>query len=606
MKNVFLFIFTFTAFTVAFSQTTDSVKLDSIKQEALLTKIKAKSPKQFKKDLSYSYGFMLMDGLKAYNFSASELNAKFFTKGAKDGFNFDAKTLVAVDTFLARRIRSEKPVLIKKEAEQVAYKIGYNSIATLNKELELQASELDLKQLKKGYTANLTGKKPSFDIKEMQQMISFFFQPKQIAKQEKIIAEQKLEAANNLEKGNAFLKENAKKSGIVVTESGLQYKVIKEGTGEQAKTNSSVKVHYTGTFIDGKVFDSSVERGQPASFSLNNVIKGWQEAISLMRVGARHMIYVPTALAYGEKAPAGIPQNAVLIFDVELLEVSEFTEEDLVKMSYAYGYFAGGSIAKVSLDSAETDTRQFLTGFMMGFKGDEKAFKIAQDVLNARLDTSKVETTSSIDDKTLVAQSLGFTSSFVMAKNLSVALDDFNRQALAVGYTDALNGADAQVKKEEMQAALDKYFTPKEKAAQEAEQAKIAILAKESLAKGEIFRKENAKKADVKQTESGLQYEVLRKGYGPKALAENIVKVHYHGTLIDGTVFDSSIDRGEPVSFPLKNVIKGWQEAVQLMNEGAKFRIVLPAALAYGNNPVGNIPPGSTLIFEVELIEIEK
>lgn len=131
-------------------------------------------------------------------------------------------------------------------------------------------------------------------------------------------------------------------------------------------------------------------------------------------------------------------------------------------------------------------------------------------------------------------------------------------------------------------------------------------LAGKNIEEGSVFLVENAKKEDIQTTESGLQYQVLNKGEGEThPTATSTVEVHYHGTLIDGTVFDSSVERGEPISFPLNKVIKGWTEGVQLMVEGDKFRFFIPSELAYGNQGVGTIKPGSTLIFDVELISIK-
>lgn len=129
--------------------------------------------------------------------------------------------------------------------------------------------------------------------------------------------------------------------------------------------------------------------------------------------------------------------------------------------------------------------------------------------------------------------------------------------------------------------------------------------AKQNAELGEAFLQENAQNEGVVSTASGLQYKVLEKGSGdinPKATDK--VKVHYHGTLIDGTVFDSSVDRGEPISFGLNQVIPGWTEGVQLMVEGEKTRFFIPSSLAYGKRAAGSIQPGSTLIFDVELIGI--
>lgn len=129
------------------------------------------------------------------------------------------------------------------------------------------------------------------------------------------------------EEGRVYLEQNAKKEGVVSLPSGLQYKVITEGTGTSPVATDQVKVHYTGTTIDGKVFDSSVERGTPATFPLNRVIRGWTEGVAIMKPGAKYMFYIPYNLAYGERGSApNIPPYATLIFEVELLEVVDTSD----------------------------------------------------------------------------------------------------------------------------------------------------------------------------------------------------------------------------------------------------------------------------------------
>lgn len=131
-------------------------------------------------------------------------------------------------------------------------------------------------------------------------------------------------AEANKEAGEAYLAENAKKDGIIVTESGLQYEVLTEGEGEKPTAASKVKVHYHGTTIDGEVFDSSVDRGEPVEFPLNGVIKGWTEGVQLMPVGSKFKFYIPSELAYGTRgAGAQIGPNSALVFEVELLEIVE-------------------------------------------------------------------------------------------------------------------------------------------------------------------------------------------------------------------------------------------------------------------------------------------
>lgn len=161
---------------------------------------------------------------------------------------------------------------------------------------------------------------------------------------------------------------------------------------------------------------------------------------------------------------------------------------------------------------------------------------------------------------------------------------------------DAFNGKDAKLTPEQANEIIQKYL-------QELADKKTA----EMKAAGEKFLAENLKNENVKSTPSGLQYIVEKEGEGEHPTAESEVTVHYTGKLLDGTVFDSSVSRGEPATFPLNRVIPGWTEGVQLMKEGAKYTFFIPSDLAYGPQGVPNaIPPHSTLIFEVELIKINK
>ena len=151
---------------------------------------------------------------------------------------------------------------------------------------------------------------------------------------------------------------------------------------------------------------------------------------------------------------------------------------------------------------------------------------------------------------------------------------------------------------------LQEYFMTLQTKQQEAEKKKF----EGNIEKGAAFLAENGKREGVVTTASGLQYEVLKKGNGTKPTAESVVETHYHGTFLDGKVFDSSVERGEPVKFPVNRVIPGWTEALQLMPVGSKWKLWVPYQLAYGDGagPGGKIEPFSTLIFEVELLGIEK
>jgi len=178
---------------------------------------------------------------------------------------------------------------------------------------------------------------------------------------------------------------------------------------------------------------------------------------------------------------------------------------------------------------------------------------------------------------------------------------EIDLDAFIEGMKAGLEGADSPVTMEEVRPIMQRLEA---EGAQRAEQA-AATAGDEAAVAGIAYRKEFGAKDGVTTTASGLQYEVITAAEGKSPTAEDEVKVHYHGTLIDGTMFDSSVERGEPVSFPLGGVIAGWTEGLQLMSVGSKFRFVIPSYLAYG--PGGRAPviaPNSTLVFEVELLEI--
>jgi FKBP-type peptidyl-prolyl cis-trans isomerase len=234
------------------------------------------------------------------------------------------------------------------------------------------------------------------------------------------------------------------------TASGLATKVLTKGTGkDKPKPEDKVKVHYSGWTKDGKMFDSSVQRGQPAVFGVSQVIKGWTEALQLMVAGEKRRVWIPAALAYGEQAGMGAPSGD-LTFDVELLEI---------------------------------------------------------------------------------------------------------------------------------------MVAPKPPA---------------------VPKDVKAAPADAKKTASGLAYKVLQKGTGKDhPAASNRVTVHYSGWTTDGKMFDSSVARGEPATFGLGQVIKGWTEGVQLMTVGEKARFWIPAALAYGDKPSRPGAPSGMLVFDIELISFQ-
>jgi FKBP-type peptidyl-prolyl cis-trans isomerase len=181
-------------------------------------------------------------------------------------------------------------------------------------------------------------------------------------------------------------------------------------------------------------------------------------------------------------------------------------------------------------------------------------------------------------------------------KGQGIAID---LTALNEGIKSGLAGEKPKYTQEELMAAMQAF--------EASMQAKAAMRGQESKAVGDKFLADNGKRKGVTTTASGLQYEVIKAGDGPKPVATDKVNVHYHGTLIDGKVFDSSVERGQPITFGVQEVIKGWTEALQLMPVGSKWKIFIPSQLAYGENGAGgDIGPNEALVFEVELLGIVK
>ena len=177
-----------------------------------------------------------------------------------------------------------------------------------------------------------------------------------------------------------------------------------------------------------------------------------------------------------------------------------------------------------------------------------------------------------------------------------------NIQDFADGVAAIFNGVAPRLTMDEAREQVNKLAEELQRKHQEQE-AKMAELNKKS---GESFLRENGKRIEVKTTPSGLQYEVIAEGKGARPTATDQVEVHYTGKLLDGTVFDSSVERGEPITFPVSGVIPGWVEALQMMNEGSKWRLFIPSNLAYGAQGAGPIGPHQTLIFDVELLKVIK
>lgn len=199
--------------------------------------------------------------------------------------------------------------------------------------------------------------------------------------------------------------------------------------------------------------------------------------------------------------------------------------------------------------------------------------------------------------------SVSYAIGMDVAKNVKASFDDFDNDLFIQGFNNVLDSTDMLLDEAGAQKVVRAYFQNKQKA----DAAKSQEEAAQNKIAGEKFLAENKTKEGVQTTESGLQYIVLKEGTGEKPTTASKVKVHYHGTLIDGTVFDSSVDRGEPTEFGVTQVIKGWTEGLQLMKEGAKYKFFIPSDIAYGASPRpgGSIKGNSTLIFDVELLEVK-
>jgi FKBP-type peptidyl-prolyl cis-trans isomerase FklB len=223
-------------------------------------------------------------------------------------------------------------------------------------------------------------------------------------------------------------------------------------------------------------------------------------------------------------------------------------------------------------------------------------------VSTTSLYSQKKKKSKKIDSPINQIDSVSYSIGMSVAKSFEAEFPDINIKQF-------MNGLNAKLSEEqnelftdiEAQKYVETYFKSKQKQALIKEKDQYSSIIKE----GEDFLKKNSKKPGVISLESGLQYEIITQGNGPIPISTDKVETHYHGTLIDGTVFDSSVERGTPISFPVNGVIKGWTEALQLMPTGSKWRLYIPYQLAYGERGAGaSIGPYSTLIFEVELISI--
>ena len=348
------------------------------------------------------------------------------------------------------------------------------------------------------------------------------------------------------------------------TASGLAYKVLQAGTGTEKPTeDAKVTVDYTGWTTDGKMFDSSVMRGRPATFGLNQVIAGWTEGLQLMVVGDKVRFWIPTELAY--KGAPGKPEG-MLVFDVELKEIQNPIS-------------APSDVAAPPVDAKTT--------------ASGLAYKVISVGTGTEKPTEDAKVT--VDYTGWTTDGKMFDSSVMRGRPATFGLNQVIK-----GWTE---GVQLMVVGEKT-----RFWIPEELAYQGKPGAPAGMLVfdvelKEIQKPISAPSNVTAAPADAKTTESGLAYKVLQAGTGTENPTETSkVTVHYTGWTTDGKMFDSSVQRGTPATFPLNRVIKGWTEGVQLMVVGEKTRFWIPENLAYQGRPGA---PAGMLVFDVELQDIQ-
>ncbi len=360
--------------------------------------------------------------------------------------------------------------------------------------------------------------------------------------------------------------------GAITTESGLQYLETEAGTGPAPQAGDVITMDFTGTLPDGTVFGETYSTGEPVTviFGRDQLLPGWEEGVGLMKEGAKGQLVLPPELAFGAEGFGLIPPNSQIILDVELLSVAvppqptAVEEGDLTTTDSGLGYF----------DLAEGDGAEAEDG--SGVSTNFTIWALEED------------------GPRFVVSSEGRDP---------ISFNVGGGDVVFPGWEEGVTG---------MQVGGKRYLLiPPELGLGEEGGGDIPpnstlIMEIELMEVREPVAQTEVDPADYVETESGLKYFDIVEGDGPSPESGQMVSVHYTGWLEDGTKFDSSLDRGQPFTFPVDtgSVIAGWDEGVLTMKVGGKRQLVIPAALAYGDAGSGIIPPGATIIFDVELLEL--
>ena len=270
---------------------------------------------------SYCYATGLMQQLKSASFSDNEMAPEHLLNGFKDGLKGDTALVNAAEKVINQRMMSRVPSSNDTVAHELAYNIGVILFGRFATEMEINPADFDFGAMKLGFNDALISDSLKYTPQFVDSVVSEYFEPMMASYNKKMQEKSRAEAEPQIKMGAEFLAHNKTRPEVKTTESGLQYEILNEGTGNFPAITDKVSVHYHGTFINGGVFDSSVDRGQPSEFGLTQVIRGWTEGLQLMNEGAKFKFYIPQELAYGIEGRPGIPPGSTLIFEVELLDI---------------------------------------------------------------------------------------------------------------------------------------------------------------------------------------------------------------------------------------------------------------------------------------------